>query len=156
MTTDDGITGWGTGCRRKGGYGQNRCGGDERLPYRERTGNIEDLWQTLYGAVSIGAVRSDKRNIGNEQALWDIKGKLGVPVYTTLLGGAVRDKLKVYCWIGGDKPSNVVAEARGKIAAGYTALKMNGTDEMNWIDSYSKIDAAVERLAAIRDEMVMG
>ena len=50
----------------------------------------------------------------------------------------------------------MVAEAREKIAAGYTALKMNGTDEMNWIDSYSKIDAAVERLAAIVMKSVMG
>src|SRR3978361_1037727 len=36
---------------------------------------------------------------GIDQALWDIKGKaLGVPVYE-LLGGAVREKIRVYAWI---------------------------------------------------------
>eukprot|EP01083_Nonionella_stella_P038868 105672_1 len=35
---------------------------------------------------------------GIDQALWDITGKiLRVPIYK-LLGGAVRNKLKVYCW----------------------------------------------------------
>jgi galactonate dehydratase len=42
---------------------------------------------------------------GIDIALWDLKGrKLGVPVYQ-LLGGSVRDKLKVYCWIGGNEPN---------------------------------------------------
>ena len=42
---------------------------------------------------------------GIDQALWDIKGKaLGVPVHE-LLGGTVRDKIKVYSWIGGDRPA---------------------------------------------------
>ncbi len=42
---------------------------------------------------------------GIDQALWDIKGKaLSVPV-CELLGGAVRDTIRVYSWIGGDRPS---------------------------------------------------
>lgn len=39
---------------------------------------------------------------GIDQALWDIKGKtFGVPVYE-LMGGACRERMKVYSWIGGD------------------------------------------------------
>lgn len=36
--------------------------------------------------------------------------RLGVPIYQ-LLGGKVRDKIKVYAWIGGDRPSDVEAQA---------------------------------------------
>lgn len=48
---------------------------------------------------------------GIDIALWDLKGrKLGVPVHE-LLGGKVRQKVQVYAWIGGDRPSDVVAAA---------------------------------------------
>lgn len=48
---------------------------------------------------------------GIDIALWDLKGKrLGVPVYQ-LLGGQVRNKVQVYCWIGGDRPSDVEVAA---------------------------------------------
>jgi len=44
-------------------------------------------------------------------ALWDLKArKLGVPIYQ-LLGGKVRDKIRVYVWIGGDRPSDVEIQA---------------------------------------------
>jgi galactonate dehydratase len=39
-----------------------------------------------------------------------IARKLGVPIYQ-LLGGKVRDKIKVYAWIGGDRPQDVAAQA---------------------------------------------
>ena len=80
---------------------------------------------------------------GIDQALWDIKGKaLGVPVYE-LLGGAVRDRMKIYGWIGGDKPSQVIEGARDRIANGYRAVKMNACSELEWIDSPKKIEDAV-------------
>lgn len=59
--------------------------------------------------------------------MWDIKGKkLGVPVWQ-LLGGKVRDKVKVYGWIGGDTPDAVVEGALLRIEQGFSAVKMNGT-----------------------------
>src|ERR1700712_2313571 len=74
---------------------------------------IEDHWTVMYrggfyrgGAVHMSAIA------GIDQALWDIKGKaLGVPVHQ-LLGGPVRDKIRVYSWIGGDRPSEVAQAAR--------------------------------------------
>jgi galactonate dehydratase len=48
---------------------------------------------------------------GIDIALWDLKArKLNVPIYQ-LLGGKVRDKLKVYAWIGGDRPADVGIQA---------------------------------------------
>src|SRR5690606_32466723 len=81
---------------------------------------------------------------------WDIKGKrLGVPVYD-LLGGAVRDRMLVYPWIGGDRPTSAAEEALKRKEEGYTAVKMNATGEMEWIDTYDQIDGVIERVAAIR------
>jgi galactonate dehydratase len=88
---------------------------------------------------------------GIEQALWDIKGKaLGVPIYE-LLGGAVRDKMRVYSWIGGDNPSDVAESAKGRLAEGYTAMKMNGTGPLEWIDTPAQVALAADRLSAVRE-----
>ncbi|MDK2933025.1 MAG: galactonate dehydratase [Clostridiales bacterium] len=88
---------------------------------------------------------------GIEQALWDIKGKyLNVPVYE-LLGGAVRNKLRVYCWIGGDRPANIAEAVKEKMEQGYTAIKMNATPEIAWIDSYKVVQDVLERVQAVRD-----
>ena len=155
VTSDDGIVGWGEPIV-EGKADTVRTAVEEMSDYLigKEAGNIEDLWQALYrGGFYRGGPILTSAISGIEQALWDMKGKkLGVPVYE-LMGGAVRDKLRVYCWIGGDKPSNVAADAAEKTAAGYTALKMNGTDGMSWIDSFSKIDAAVARLASIREKI---
>lgn len=74
--------------------------------------DIEHIWQFIWrlgfyrgGPVFMSAIS------GIDIALWDLKGrKLGVPVFQ-LLGGKVRDKVQVYCWIGGDRPSDVEAMA---------------------------------------------
>ena len=88
---------------------------------------------------------------GVDQALWDIKGRaLGVPVYE-LLGGPVRDRIRVYSWIGGDRPSETAEQARAAVARGFTAVKMNGTEEMQYIDTHDKVARAVANVAAIRD-----
>jgi galactonate dehydratase len=62
-----------------------------------------------------------------EQALWDIKGKcLGVPVYE-LLGGKVRDAVRVYAngWsFSCVEPAEFARAALAVVKAGYTALKM--------------------------------
>ena len=87
---------------------------------------------------------------GIDQALWDIKGKaLNTPVYQ-LLGGACRDSIRVYSWIGGDHPSEVGKAAKEVVALGFTAVKMNGTNELQIVDSYREIDAAVARIAEVR------
>jgi L-alanine-DL-glutamate epimerase-like enolase superfamily enzyme len=52
--------------------------------------------------------------------------RLGVPVWD-LLGGKVREKIKVYAWIGGDRPSDVETAAKARLAQKFSAVKMNAT-----------------------------
>ena len=114
--------------------------------------HIQDIWQMLYrtgfyrgGPILMSAIA------GIDQALWDIKGKaLGVPVHE-LLGGKLRDKMRMYCWIGGDRPNDVGRQAKEVVASGFTAFKMNGTPEMAFVDSHAKIDDAVARVAEARE-----
>ena len=115
---------------------------------------IEDHWQVMYrGGFYRGGAEHMSAISGIDQALWDIKGKFyNAPVYD-LLGGACRDKLKVYRWIGGDRPSDVAATAKEAYSQGYTAIKMNGTEELHYIDNFSKIQAVCDRVAAIRDTL---
>ncbi len=158
VTTDEGISGWGEPVV-EGRADTVRTAVEELSEYLigKDASNIEDLWQVLYrGGFYRGGPILTSAISGIEQALWDIKGKkLGVPVYE-LLGGPVRDKMRVYAWIGGDKPSDVANAAKEQVLAGYTALKMNGTAEMDWIDSALKVQEAVERLAAVRDAVGYG
>jgi len=87
---------------------------------------------------------------GIDQALWDLKGRdYGVPVHQ-LLGGACRNKMKVYAWTGGDRPGDVAAGAKALADQGFSAFKMNGTAEMAIVDCHSKIDEAVARVAEAR------
>ena len=87
---------------------------------------------------------------GVEQALWDIKGKvLGVPVYE-LLGGLVRDRMRTYSWVGGDRPADVIAGMKALQAGGFDHFKLNGCEEMGIIDTARAVDAAVAKVAEIR------
>ncbi len=155
ITTESGLVGWGEPVV-EGKADSVAAAVKEMEDYLigRNAGDIEDIWQVLYrGAFYRGGPILSSAISGIEQALWDIKGKaLNVPVYE-LLGGAVRDKIRVYSWIGGDRPSNVAEAAQEKFDQGFTAIKMNATGEMGWIDSFSKVTEAVERVQAIRDKL---
>ena len=152
IETDGGITGWGEAVLEGHARAVLSCV-EEMRDYLigKDPADIEGLWSVLYragfyrgGGVLMSAIA------GIDQALWDIKGKVfGVPVYQ-LMGGKCRDRMKVYSWIGGDRPSDVGAAAKQKMDEGFRAIKMNATEELQMIDSYDKIDAVLERVAAIR------
>lgn len=152
IITDDGYTGWGEPVL-EGKASTVRACVEEMKPYLigKDPKKIEDIWNTLYragfyrgGGIMMSAIA------GIDQALWDIKGKFyNAPVYD-LMGGQCRDKIKVYSWIGGDRPSDVANAVLEKKAEGFTAIKMNATEELQMIDTYDKIDAVLERVAAIR------
>lgn len=88
-----------------------------------------------------------------EIALWDILGKkMNLPIYA-LLGGAVRDKVKVYRWAGGNNnsPGAAAEEAAKVVGEGARAIKMNACPPLAAIDTYGGIKAAVDRARAVRE-----
>ncbi len=90
---------------------------------------------------------------GIEIALWDLYGKaVGEPIYQ-LLGGKVRDRVKVYRWAGGNNnaPSAAAEEAARVVAEGARAIKMNACPPLAAVDTYGGIQAAVARARAVRD-----
>ena len=112
---------------------------------------IEDHWNVMYrGGFYRGGPILMSAIAGIDQALWDIKGRaLGQPIHQ-LLGGPCRHSIQVYSWIGGDRPQDVAANAAETVAKGFKALKMNGAEEMQIVDSYAKIDKIVETVATVR------
>ncbi|MEM0964762.1 MAG: galactonate dehydratase [Verrucomicrobiota bacterium] len=100
----------------------------------EDPSRIEHLYQKMYrqsfwrlGVIGMSAISAI------EQALWDIRGKdLGVPVYQ-LLGGRVRDKVRMYTHLGGGNMKAVyetfevgplIELAQEVVDNGYTAVKV--------------------------------
>ena len=152
IETDEGICGWGEpvieGRARTVEAAVHELA--EVLIGRDPS-RINDLWQTMYrggfyrgGPILMSAIADI------DQALWDIKGKvLNAPVYE-LLGGLVRDRMKMYSWVGGDRPSEVIAGIRTLRAAGFDTFKLNGCEEMELIDTSQGVDKAVAIVAEVR------
>ena len=113
---------------------------------------IEDLFQQMRkGAFFRRGPVLCSAAAGIEIALWDLKARrAGLPVHD-FLGGRVRDRIRSYCWIGGDRPADVVAHAGERIAAGFSAVKMNATSSVPMLGYRAQIDALVERMGLLRD-----
>jgi galactonate dehydratase len=117
---------------------------------------IEDHWQTMYrsgfyrgGPILMSAMA------GIDQALWDIKGKQqGEPVYE-MLGGASRDRIRLYQWAGGDRPKEIAAEANRLVEAGYTAIKMDASDPLEQVAKPAVTERIVDRVETVRETVGM-
>ncbi|WP_436868367.1 galactonate dehydratase [Mammaliicoccus sciuri] len=153
ITTDEGIVGWGEPVIE--GKAQTVGAAVDEFMQQligKNPLNIEDHWNMMYrssfyrgGPILMSAIS------GIDQALWDIKGKYyNAPVHE-LLGGACRESMKVYSWIGGDRPQDTANAAKKALENGFEAIKMNATEELQYIDSYDKIESVVQRVARIRE-----
>jgi galactonate dehydratase len=120
---------------------------------------IEHLYQKLYrqsfwrmGVIGMSAISAI------EQACWDITGKwLGVPVYK-LLGGAVRDRVRMYTHLGGGDMKSVyetfdpeprIDLARQVVQRGYTAVKVvfvPYSEPLMGADTVKRFASLMERL----------
>ncbi len=153
IETDEGVVGWGEPVL-EGRARTVEAAVHELSEYLvgQDPARINDLWQVMYragfyrgGPILMSAIA------GIDQALWDIKGKvMGQPVYE-LLGGLVRDKMKVYSWVGGDRPADIIRDIKRLREGGFDTFKMNGTEELGIVDSARKVDEAVARIAEIRE-----
>lgn len=115
---------------------------------------IEDHWQTIFrGQFYRGGPVLTSALSGIEQALWDILGKwLDVPVYQ-LLGGAVRDKIRMYGWLSSESYGDYIEHARVKADQGFTIFKAGLPQTVNIIDTPQKVDEIVEYFAKMRESL---
>ena len=130
----------------------------------EDPARIEHIFQKLYrqsfwrvGVIGLSAIS------GIEQALWDIKGKaLNLPVYE-LLGGRVRDRVRMYTHLGGGDmravyethsspdPAIFAERAAEVVAKGYTAVKVLITPPTETLNSIAAYRYAERAMRAMRD-----
>lgn len=112
---------------------------------------IEHHWQVMYrGTFYRGGPVLTSAISGIEQAMWDILGQsLGVPVYQ-LLGGACRDRVRVYAHCGVASPEEAPEAVGRLVAQGFTALKTGIDAPVRSIDTKAFVDKQVERIQAIR------
>lgn len=150
VETSDGAVGWGEASLE--GYGEAVVGAFE--PIRDRfighdARRIEDIWQIAYrGGFYRGGPVLMSALSGFDQALWDLKGHAaGMPAWE-MLGGRVRDKIRAYAWIGGDRPHEIADAAQKRRDQGFTAVKMNATAELDWIGTPRLFDEVVKRVQA--------
>lgn len=154
VETEDGAVGWGEASLE--GYAEAVDGTFEALRDRfigHDARRIEDIWQVAYrGGFYRGGPVLMSALAGLEQALWDLKGKaFGLPAWE-MLGGKVRDHIRAYAWIGGDRPDDVASASRARREQGFSAIKMNATAELDWIGTPKLFDEVVERVQAAQAE----
>jgi galactonate dehydratase len=149
---------------KRGAYAELKCGPDEATMavvgdfktwlVGQDPRNIEHLWNMMYnftrfpGGLIVNAAMS-----GIDHALWDIAGKAaGVPTYM-LLGGKVREKIRVYQSAGGGTPSQLAENGKRLVEKyGYTALKMRPQPNRDNQLPYNAVTRqAGERVRALRD-----
>ncbi|WP_204920532.1 galactonate dehydratase [Microlunatus panaciterrae] len=151
--TDEGVVGWGEPVVEGRAATVRTCVAElSEILIGQDPLRIEDLWQVMTksgfyrgGAVLASAVA------GIDQALWDIAGKVRKAPVHELLGGPVRDRVRVYSWVGGDEPAEVAEQISERRAAGFSAVKMNASNAMGPIASAAEISAVVDRAVAARE-----
>ncbi len=162
LSTDEGLTGWGEATlewhtRAVAGALQDL----EPFILGQDPTRIEHLYQAMYrhpffrgGIVGMSAVS------GIEMACWDVLGKsLGLPVYR-LLGGRVRDRVRMYDHLGGgdmrslyleDDVGRIAERARESVELGYTALKVLAVPVSEPLPTSKELRRADEVFAAVRE-----
>jgi galactonate dehydratase len=164
VETDEGVVGWGECTTEWKTRAVAGCLAD-LAPFLigQDALRIEHLWQVMSrqgffrgGIVAMSAIS------GVDQALWDIAGKVrGVPAYQ-LLGGAVRDRVRLYDHLGGGRtdavyesftPHNVAELALASVEDGFTAIKAVIVPRTGYLEGPAAVKL-VERLVAAMREAV--
>ena len=113
--------------------------------------NIHEIFHKLYLTAFLKVTPA---MAGIEMACWDILGKsLGVPVHT-LLGGKVRDNVRVYAngWYSGERtPEGFAAKAAEVVAKGYTAIKFDPFGDAHMQLSRKETQETKALIGAVRD-----
>ena len=115
---------------------------------------VMHIWQATYKhAFYRGGPVLTSALSGIEQALWDLAGKAaGLPIYK-MLGGPLRDRIRVYGHIRGNTLEKRIASAKESVAQGFTALKTGpgGARPARIVETLAFVDEVVDGFAALRD-----
>jgi galactonate dehydratase len=65
----------------------------------------------------------------------------------------VRDRVRVYSWVGGDPPANIYQAVSAQVEAGFTAVKMNAAGPMTAIASPAEADGVLARAREAREAL---
>ncbi|MFB4284297.1 galactonate dehydratase [Nonomuraea sp. MTCD27] len=153
IETDSGIVGWGEPVV-EGRAEVVRTAVEQLAEYLLGADplRIEDHWQVLTrGGFYRGGPVLSSAVAGIDQALWDIAGKhFGVPVHR-LLGGPVRDRVRMYSWVHGADASELRDSAARAVEAGFTAVKMGGSGRSPVVPAPADVDAVLAKVAAVRE-----
>jgi galactonate dehydratase len=165
VETDAGLYGWGEASLEwKTRSVVGAVDDFEPMVVGEDPTRIEHLYQKLYrqsfwrvGVIGLSAISAI------EQACWDILGKsLNLPVYR-LLGGAVRDRVRMYTHLGGGDmravyesqlsadPQVFVDRALEVVEKGYTAVKVLITPPTEALNSIAAYRYAEKMMEALRE-----
>jgi galactonate dehydratase len=153
VETHGGLVGWGeASCEGRSETVRTAVGQLAELLVGRDALRIEDHWQVMTkGSFYRGGPILSSAVSGLDQALWDLAGKhWDAPVHQ-LLGGPVRDRIRVYGWVGGDEPEEVADQIAAQVEAGLTAVKMNASGRMSRLASVAELDGVVRRVAAARE-----
>jgi galactonate dehydratase len=154
VESEDGAVGWGEASLE--GHAEAVDGAFEAIrdrfighdPFR-----IEDIWQVAYrGGFYRGGPVLMSALAGLDQALWDLKGRAVGLAAWQMLGGKVRDRIRAYAWIGGDRPDEIGSAAKSRREQGFSAVKMNATAELDWLGTPKLFDQVVDRVRAAQAE----
>jgi galactonate dehydratase len=112
---------------------------------------VEHIWQQLYRHTFWrGGPVHNSAMAGLDQALWDLRGRAwGVPVYQ-LLGGRVRDTIRLYTHVGIYQPERMVEDAERDVADGYTAMKTGAWAGDGVLPERERVAAFAERIGLLR------
>lgn len=153
IDTNQGLTGLGEGSvtSKEATIAEAIREHERFLVGKDPTG-IERLWQSMFryprwrgGPVLNSAISAV------EIALWDILGKaVGLPIYR-LLGGACRDRIRLYVHAGGRTPEEAARNGLAARERGYTALKWAPFDPLEKaMNARDQVRRAVARVEAQR------
>jgi galactonate dehydratase len=154
ITTTDGLEGWGeAGISGKDLTLAAAIKDNERYLKGKDPINIEEHWQYIYrraffrgGPILTGAISAI------DHALWDITGKhFNAPIYN-LLGGKVRDKVRVYARGTGGTTEELVANVMESVKDGFTAVKF-GVQGRSYRDAgkAAQLNGVIERVGKVRE-----
>ncbi|MDA8195408.1 MAG: galactonate dehydratase [Thermaerobacter sp.] len=112
---------------------------------------IERHWQALYrGAFYRGGPVLMSALSSVEMCLWDILGQsLSTPLHQ-LLGGAVRQRIRVYAQVHGGASTDLAQNAAAAVAQGFQAIKVNVMPPVRALESRAWLNSQIERFGGVR------